>query len=516
MRRGPTIRHLLLGVNVIILLAPLGAVVFLQFFDSYLTRQTERGLIHESVLIGEAWRDRLLEDRGIPLERSPEIRPSDRARDRFAPIQPILDLSYGVEPPAEPPSSFRPDVADEKSRAGQAVTPFLKRAQVFTLSGARVLDERGCVVATSGEDFGACLGHLTEVRQALAGSYAAVVRRRFTDQAPPPLTSIRRRSRLRVFTATPIFLDGEVVGAVRMSRTSVAPLEMLWNHRGKVSIVLIICLVVTPAVSYFFSHAISKPVRKITDAADAMARGEPRQSFTSSGLAPREVLKLSDALDRMTEQLTDRADYIAEFASNVSHELKTPLTGITGAVELLQDEWDAMPDAQRRRFLSNIGEGATRMERLVAGLLRLARVQSAPDAAEAIDLKTFLQELLRRFDAPLELDMETAPATLSINREHLEVALGNLVENAIRYRDGKPVEISVAAREDRVVFRVRDRGPGISGPNLSRIFDRFFTTERSAGGTGLGLAIVKAVAETRGGQVDVASGSDGTTFTLVL
>jgi signal transduction histidine kinase len=103
-----------------------------------------------------------------------------------------------------------------------------------------------------------------------------------------------------------------------------------------------------------------------------------------------------------------------------------------------------------------------------------------------------------------------------MNPEHLETALRNLLDNAVRHGEGRPVELGVTQAGQRVRFRVRDHGAGVSPANLPRVFERFFTTERERGGTGLGLAIVKAVAELRGGDVAMASGPEGTTVDLVV
>jgi signal transduction histidine kinase len=516
-KRRWTIRQLLLGVNFFILLGPLGAIVLLQVLDAYLLRQTERQLIAESVVIGEAWRDRLLEELGLPLDAGPEIRPAELAGEPFVPHRPRLNLGYDVLPPAPGPTRRDAAFDDRTRRAGAAIEPLLARTQVFNLSGIRVLDDRGCVVASSGAERGTCLDHLEEVREALDGRYSAVVRRRESSGPRPPLNSIRRRSKLRVFTATPILLDGRVAGVVRMSRTSVSPVELLWAHRGKVALLLGVLLLFTPVLSYLFSHAISKPVRTLTREAESIAGGRSRRRFEPGRMAPREVQILGDALNRMTQQLTEQADYIREFASNIGHELKSPLTGIGGAVELLQDEWSQMSDEQRRRFLENVAADAARMERLVADILHLARIESAAESTEdEVVLETFLAGLAQRYDPPLQLDLSGAPRKITIDRDHLETALRNLVDNAVRHGAGEPVDVGVTAAGGQVEFTVRDRGPGISEGNRARVFDRFFTTEREHGGTGLGLSIVRAVARARGGRVDFDTGPAGTTFRLVL
>ena len=123
--------------------------------------------------------------------------------------------------------------------------------------------------------------------------------------------------------------------------------------------------------------------------------------------------------------------------------------------------------------------------------------------------------LPKRYDGHVRLYTNDAPPSITMVPEHLETALRNLLDNAVRYGAGQPVDLTVARHGALVAFTVRDRGPGLSPGNQARIFDRFFTTERDSGGTGLGLAIVKAVAETRGGSVSFETGSDGTTFTLI-
>lgn len=515
-RRGPPIGALILLVNVVVLAVPLLAVFLLQIYEAHLVETTERRLIAESVLIGEAWRDRWLEAQGRTPEAAPSARPPHAPDERFHPIEPVITLDRRALPPAEPAGPAHLDETTPERRAGRAIKPLLDRAKVVNLSGARVLDTRGVVIATTGGQLGEDLSKRPEVAQALTGTYFAIARQRISDEPPPPLGSISRRGRLRLFTATPIFSDGQVVGVVRMSRTSLDPVEVLWSHRRGLLLAAAGCLALTLALTLLFARTISRPVRALRTAAEAIIRGEPRQPFRPGGLVPAELQALSDALDVMTGQLTDRADYIAEFAANVSHELKTPLTGITGAAELLRDEWAEMPPATRDRFLSNIDLDARRMERLVTRLLHLARIQSEPAAAEPVEVRPFLESLVERHGARVRLTIHDAPARITIHRDHLDSAVRNLVENALRHGEGEPVEITADAAEGRLRVRVRDRGPGISEGNRERIFQRFFTTERDRGGTGLGLSIVEAVARTRGGSVAFDTGPDGTTFTLVV
>lgn len=514
-RALPSIGRLLLLVNGFVLLVPVLSVVLLQIYEGHLLRQTEERLIAESALIGEAWREALWTASGEPGSAE-RIQPPDAPDELFFPYHPVLPLDPEYAPP-EPPVDR--EVRDRRGPAwvaGAAIKPLLDRAKLVNLSGARVLDAEGCVVATTGSQLGACLDGRPEVQAALAGRYHAVARPRYSDEPAPPLASISRRGAVRVFTATPLFADGEVIGVVRMSRTSIDPLKALWIHRGTLQWALLGCLLLTIAVSVFFARTITRPVRAITDAAQAIARGEPRRPL--AGSAPAELAALSVALDEMTRQLRERADYVAEFAAQTSHELKTPLTGIRGAAELLRDAWPSMDDAQRQRFLDNIDAGAARMQRLVTRLLHLARIENRRGArpAEAVALRPFLDALAARHpDAEVRLDIDGEPV-VHIAPDELESAIGNLIDNAVRHGAGQPVDVAARVDGEQVVVTVRDRGPGISEGNQRRIFERFFTTERDAGGTGLGLAICRAIARQRGGDVSFETGAEGTTFRLVL
>lgn len=511
---GPRLRWWLLGANLFVLLAPLVAVVGLRLYDTLLVRQTERQLIAQSVLIGEAWRDAWLAARR--QRPAPPFRPPARSDDTFIPIEPVTDLRSGVRPPQ--PADLPPcdPGAGPERRAGLAVQPMLLRSQVFNLSAARVLDARGCVVATTRGDGGRSLAGLPEVDAALAGRYAAVARERHTDEPLPPLSDVRSRGAIRIFTALPIFSDGQVVAVVRMSRTSLDALTTLWHSRRGLVVAVAATVLTALLVSLLFGTLIARPLRAIARAADRVAQGGGAVIPPPSRFAPAEVASLRDSLATMTGRLHDRARDVAEFAADATHELKGPITAIRGATELLREQWSAMDAPQRERFLANIDVDAARMERLVNRLLHLARIGSAPDASDSVDVASFFRALAERHGDAVRVTLRSPPPRVAVAADHLHSAVHNLVENAVRFRDGRPVEVTVEGEEGRLVVEVRDHGPGISEANQARLFQRFFTTCPDEGGTGLGLAIVKAVAERYRGDVSFATGSEGTTFRLTL
>lgn len=513
-RRGPSIALLLLGVNVFVLLLPIGALLLYRVYDIYLMRQTERQLIAQSVVVGEMFRDAYFRELGL---EAGEPRPPGTQAERYVPIEPLIDIGTPIGPheellhlPEAPPGD------SPETRAGARIEPMLVRAQTFNLSGVRVLDGRGCVIATSGGDRGRCFTPLAEVESAIRGRYAVKARYRRPPEPLPPFGDIRRRGQLRVFTALPIFSNGEVVAVVTASRTGLDALSSLWHIRRPLLWSVLIATLVLIAISLLFARAIARPMHSITLKAEAIARGEPATDFVPRGFTPKEVQTLSLALDVMTRKLRSQAAYVSDFATTVSHELKTPIAAIRGAAELLMD-WDRMEATQRARFLSNIDQDAERMQRLVTRLLELARIESAQDLPSAsVPVAAFLRRVLARYGDRVHLVLDGHPAEIEISEEYLAIAVANLVDNAVRHSPNAPVRVTVSAAEGRLRLDVEDRGSGISPGNQARIWERFFTTERDRGGTGLGLSIVAAIARARRGSVDFTSSERGTCFRLIL
>jgi signal transduction histidine kinase len=518
--RRPPIRLLILAVNALILLAPLVFVLMLRIYQTHLLHQTEAALIAESVWVGEVYGEALAAANGKTDDASP--RPPGEG-DAFWPVSPQFEPGQRILPRLQGPARFLPAEARDTAwfRAGTQVKPLLDRAKRVTLSGVRVLDPRGVVVASSGGELGAVLDDLPEVQGAMRGQYTVVGRERISDEPAPPLDGIRRRGQVRLFTALPVFRDGALVAVVRASRTGVDVIEALWLYRGEMSLALLACIGLTMSVAWALSRAISRPVRDLMDAARAITRGEARRPFRARGFVPAELFALSESLDALTAQLTERADYVAAFAAQAGHELKTPLTSIRGAVELLSDAGDEMPTAERARFLRNLTADTDRMERLVLRLLTLARLENptAPPPEEDIPIRAWFEAVATRHGEGVRLHLASdLPPRLRIAPEHLEGAVLNLVDNALRHGAGAPIDLGVAPRLDApgLVVEVRDRGPGLSEQARVRLFERFFTTERGRGGTGLGLAIAAAAARARGGRIEVESQAGDTRFTVTL
>ena len=220
----------------------------------------------------------------------------------------------------------------------------------------------------------------------------------------------------------------------------------------------------------------------------------------------------------------EMANLRREFVANVSHELKTPLTSIRGYAETLLH--GGLEDEEHRgTFVETIRAQAERLEALVNDLLTLAELER-PDARLDVkdwDLGALVREVAQPFEEiasrrGLSLVVETAPDTMArVDRRGLEIALANLLDNAIKYTERGIVLVRTGRNGERVRVEVTDSGRGIAPEHASRVFERFYRVDRGrsreAGGTGLGLSIVKHAIQAQGGTVGLTSApGSGSTF----
>lgn len=214
-----------------------------------------------------------------------------------------------------------------------------------------------------------------------------------------------------------------------------------------------------------------------------------------------------------------------EFTANVSHELKTPLTSISGFAEILRDGLVKPEDMSK--FAGRIFDEAQRLIVLVEDIIKISQLDEGAIQYEKtpVDLSELIQEILHRLSpaaqrAGVELYQEGVSCSLTTVRPILEEVLYNLCDNAIKYnRQGGRVTVSISDNEDGVSIAVEDTGIGIPAAHLNRVFERFYRVDKShsreIGGTGLGLSIVKHGVAFLGAAVHVDSTPDvGTVFTV--
>lgn len=215
-----------------------------------------------------------------------------------------------------------------------------------------------------------------------------------------------------------------------------------------------------------------------------------------------------------------------EFTANVTHELKTPLTSISGYAEIIASGLAQPDDVQG--FAKKIHKESGRLLSLIGDIMKLSQLDesSSDEDFTAVDLSSVAYEVAEdlRSNAEknsVEISVDAKTAMINGNRNQLYELIYNLCDNAIRYNrpDGK-VKITVEDVGDNAVVKVADTGIGIPEKHRNRVFERFYRVDKSrskeTGGTGLGLAIVKHIAEHHGGTITLESGATGTTFTVIF
>jgi signal transduction histidine kinase len=275
-------------------------------------------------------------------------------------------------------------------------------------------------------------------------------------------------------------------------------------------------LVTISAIAGFVAMAAGvlggRSLRRLVRGAARIARGETTQGPTAVRRVARsrvaEVAAVAEAVEGMALRLRTRLDGAQAFAGHAAHELRTPIATLRGTLELLQDD-ATMPAAQRERFLQNGAAELDRLDGLVGSLLDLGRGDRLVDP-DPVDLDAIVHDAARAFGVPCR----GHAARILGHAASLRVVADNLLSNARRH-GGPQVRVVAFADDDEVGFEVHDDGPGLPADVQARLFDRFFTTDRSRG-VGLGLAVVDQVVAAHGGTVTVRADPGATCFRVAL
>ena len=515
-RRGyrPPIRAVFLLMLLIAVLTPLVGLFFFRVFENQLIRKTEAELIAQTAALAAAY--------GLEVERAglgpkqfgaaakEEVQAGYKVA--FSPSGASLDLARDPVLPPRPEARAAPPMDPAFGAIGDALEPIIEETRRRTLAAVQLLDPAGTVL--TGREVGRSLAHVPEVREALAGRLARQLRTRLRERPPPLLYYITKGASLRVFVAFPVIRAGRVAGVVYASRTPAHVLQVAYAERESLALAAAASLIAVLLLGIIGARAITGPIRALTDRTRAIAAGERGAMAPLAAAGTAEVAELSETFLRTSRKLHDRSASTAAFAAHVSHELKSPLTAIQGAAELIRDMPD-MPAADRAAFTDNIIRDADRMAALVRRLLELARAET--DAASgAASLREAVAGVEAGGAAGIAMNIDGAvDAPIAIPLEKLRAILEALADNAARH-GARALSIEVAVAKGRATIRVADDGEGVSPANRDKIFEPFFTTRRETGGTGMGLAIIRALVEAHDGSIALgeASISPGAVFLI--
>lgn len=296
---------------------------------------------------------------------------------------------------------------------------------------------------------------------------------------------------------------------------------------------LLTAVLISMILAERFSRKISEPLKDISEKISEMRRpGEILEfeayPYDEMNIIARNTtqmtLEVSEYLKKIEKERTIRQ----EFFSNVSHELKTPITSIYGFAELMQKDM-VTDETKKKEFLERILKETKRMTNLINDILMISRLETreAEVVMTDISMPELLEETIEEIRPAaegngIEISYNSEVLLYHANLQQLQELVSNLISNAVKYN--KPqgrVHVSVCRVREEMVIEVYDTGIGIPEESIPRIFERFYRVDKSrsrgSGGTGLGLSIVKHVVEYYNGRIEIKSKIDtGTTITVYL
>ncbi len=368
-----------------------------------------------------------------------------------------------------------------------------------------VTDRSGTVVFDSlGRDEGRDYLRWRDVEVTLRGGYGA---RTTLDDPANPDSAV-------MYVGAPIHWNNQIVGAVSVGKPVRSFGQFLQSARDKLLVVGITSGASVILLALLVSVWLVRPFGLIGDYL-RYARSQKQLDLPRLGL--RALGALGAAYDEMRDALAGRS-YVEEYVQTLTHEIKSPLSAIRGAAELLQEP---MTEERRAQFVRNIGEESKRIQDLIDRLLQLSSLEKRRGLSDVseIALDEVLGEVMpslapvadaRRVSVTVS---GAAGVTLAGERFLLQRALTNLLQNAIDFSpEGGSIEVCVMAQPRTVEIQVRDHGPGMPDFALGRVFEKFYSLQRPHSGrkgTGLGLAFVREIAGLHRGRAELRNHPDG-------
>ncbi len=320
-----------------------------------------------------------------------------------------------------------------------------------------------------------------------------------------------------LYVAAPIRFENKIVGVLSVSKPSNSINVFINAARPKIILAGVIAALAVAALGIILTTLVTSPINALTNYARSIRDGRP---FKRPTFGRSEVGELGQAFEEMREALEGKK-YVEEYIQTLTHELKSPLSSVRGASELLQEE---MPIEKRNLFLKNILSEVNRMQALVDRMLDLSGLESRRSLQEAqkVDISILVKEILLQFIPKFSLKKivlinELAENCLVIGEKFLlQQAINNLIENAFAFSpfggkitvkvNSEEVKTNELEKEIRIIIEVLDSGPGIPEFALGRVFEKFFSLQRPDTGkksSGLGLTIVQVISQLHGGHIEL-------------
>lgn len=317
----------------------------------------------------------------------------------------------------------------------------------------------------------------------------------------------------------------EIVGVMLASVSTDNIVDIQENLRQTLDIIIITVFVVLIAVGVLISFYITRPLNRITKAVENMTESYEEDDLHENAFL--ETIRFSEAFNKMIGRFKVLDESRQEFVSNVSHELKTPLTSMKVLADSLVGQ-EGVPEELYQEFMSDITAEIDRENKIITDLLSLVKLdkKAADLNVEHLNINQLLEDILKRLrpiadKRHIDLILDSfRPVEADVDEVKFTLAISNLVENGIKYNvDDGWVRVTLDADHKYFYVKVADSGMGIPEESIGRIFERFYRVDKShskeIGGTGLGLAITRSAVTKHHGNIQVESKEgEGTTFTV--
>lgn len=496
----PSMALVVMGVCLALVSIPLAAMVTAQLTSSQFIRETEQSLVKQAAVYAEIYQTRFEALEGPEIGQVPGDDRLNFWNATWHPLSPMIDMRTQE---ILPPLPVGEQVEAHSDPRHEVILPEIERlagaAAKTTLAGAIFLDHEGRGV---GEEGLRDLSHAPEVQTALHGGVGVELRARDDDYERHALTSISRDTGFRVFVAYPVILREHVIGVVLLSRTPINLQKFIFRERDALLIMAGFTILGALAIGLLLHRLMSKPVRELRHEARGIANGEESMRDLHRHYGMSELADLGDSMLSMAATLKQRSQEIATYTDHVTHELKSPVTSISGAVELLQSA--DLSAENRETLLDNIARESRRMNTLLTRLREMTQLRQEAQN-EAGDLASMLPEV-----AGLSIGIvETSDPQIPLSNEHGAIILLHMANNASAHGAHH-----FWLQSENGVLRIWDDGEGVPDSNIDQLSDPFFTTRRAQGGTGMGLAIVSALLEIYEAKLHVLPNNDGARFEI--
>jgi two-component system sensor histidine kinase CreC len=370
-----------------------------------------------------------------------------------------------------------------------------------------ITDKNGVVIFDSreGKATGSDYSPWNDVRLALTGRYGSRTSREVKDD---PLSTV-------MYVASPVIYHDKIIGVLSVGKpTAPSDLFVAASKRRILlgGIVVFIAVLLTTAV---VSGMVTRPIKRLTDYALAVKEGK-RTELPELGAS--EIRNLGIAFEEMRDALEGK-QYVENYVQTLTHEIKSPLSAIQGAAELLEEK--TMEPEKRERFLHNIRSETTRIRTLVDKLLLLSSLESRKTGLESqpLDLSRIVADVLDDMAPVFEkkrirIDRPAAGEVIFPGEEFLvRHAVENILQNSAEFTPrGGTIALHMGNEDKQVVLSVVDSGPGIPSYALSKVFERFYSLKRPDTGkksSGLGLSLVSQIMALHNGAAVLRNSPSG-------